>query len=172
MNASKDRDLLQAQSSPVDARETSSIVIKKIGVLVFSLAVSSALLASHPGTIETPLADGGLVISKSFKKNWVIYSSVGGGTDVKGNETKRKWWCLWLCKVRVDKNAERIAIMNVYYAEVSPGVFASSPEGPVICNNASSCEQKHWAFGIGVKIEFPGAARAPRHCPDCFRSTA
>ena len=129
--------------------------------IVVWLALASTALADHPRSIETPLGDGGLVTSKSFKTNLLIYRSIGGRTDVKGKETKRKWWCVWLCKRRVDKNAERITVRNTYFSEVSPGVFASLEADPKTCTNASSCEQKEWAFGAGIKLTFPEGGPSP-----------
>ena len=122
------------------------------------LALSSVALADHPSSIDTPLNGGGLVISQSFRTNLLVYRSIGGRTEVKGSEQKRKWWCAWLCKRRVDKNAERITITNTYFSEVSPGVFAALEREPKTCNNASSCEQKEWAAGVGIKLQFPGTS--------------
>jgi hypothetical protein len=118
-------------------------------------------MADYPSSIDTPLSDGGLVVSKSFKTNLLVYYSIGGRTDVKGKEQKRKWWCLWLCKRRVDKNAERITISNTYFSEVTPGVFAVLERDPKTCNNASSCEQKEWAAGVGIKLQFPEGGTSP-----------
>jgi len=110
--------------------------------------------------------DGGLVESESFKNNYFIYKSVGGRTDVKGKEKKRKWWCFYLCKRRVNKDAERITISNTYYAEVATGVFAELPAPPRTCNNTSSCEQKEYAFGAGVKLKFPDGGVSPSTIDD------
>lgn len=130
--------------------------MKKLTFCVVWLALSAPLLADHPKSIDTPIDGGGLVISKSFKTNLLVYRSIGGGTDVKGQEQKRKWWCVWLCKRRVDKNAERITISNTYFAQITPGVFASLQRDPKTCTNTSSCEQKETAVGVGVKLPFPG----------------
>ena len=115
----------------------------------------------YPSSIDTPLSDGGLVVSKSFKTNLLVYRSIGGRTDVKGKAKKRKWWCLWLCKRRVEKNAERITISNTYFSEITPGVFAVLERDPKTCNNASSCEQKEWAVGVGIKLQFPAGGTSP-----------
>jgi hypothetical protein len=152
--------------TPVDREKGKSYVLslitmKKLALCVLSLVSSSLLLADPPSSIDTPLNDGGLVVSKSFKTNLVVYSSIGGRTDVKGKEQKRKWWCLWLCKRRVDKKAERITISNTYFSEVTPGVFAVLERDPKICNNASSCEQKEWAAGVGIKLQFPEGGTTP-----------
>lgn len=118
-------------------------------------------MADHPNSIDTALNDGGLVVSKSFQTNLLVYRSIGGRTDVKGKEQKRKWWCVWLCKRRVDKNAERITISNTYFSEITPGVFAVLQRDPKTCNDASSCEQKEWAVGVGIKLQFPGGGTSP-----------
>lgn len=135
--------------------------MRKLITFVLLLGATSLLLADHPSSIQTPLDDGGLVSSKSFKSNYLIYRSIGGSTKVQGKEQKRKWWCLWLCKRRVDKNAQSITITNTYYSEVQPGVFAVLERAPKTCTNTSSCEQKEWAFGLGVKLEFPGGGPSP-----------
>ena len=114
-----------------------------------------------PSSIDTPLSDGGLVVSKSFKTNLLVYRSIGGRTDVKGKEQARKWWCLWLCRVRVEKKAERITISNTYFSEITPGVFAVLERESKTCNNASSCEQKEWAVGVGIKLQFPAGGTSP-----------
>ena len=101
------------------------------------------------------------MVSHSFKTNFGIYRSIGGGTDVKGKEQKRKWWCVWLCTRRVDKKAERITIANTYFHEITPGVFATLTRDPKSCTNTSSCEQKEWAVGVGMKLEFPGGGGSP-----------
>jgi hypothetical protein len=118
-------------------------------------------MTHHPTSIDTPLDDGGLVVSRSFKTNLLIYRSIGGRTDVKGKEQKRKWWCVWLCKQRVDKTAERITISNTYFSEITPGVFAVLERDPKTCNKASSCEQKEWAVGVGIKVQFPAGSTSP-----------
>lgn len=135
--------------------------MKKLTAWVVLFALSSLLLADHPSSIDTPLNDGGLVVSKSFKTNLLVYRSIGGRTDVKGKEQKRKWWCVWLCKQRVDKKAERITISNTYFSEITPGVFAALERDPKTCGNASSCEQKEWALGVGIKLEFPAGGTSP-----------
>ena len=135
--------------------------MKKLALVVLWLAFSSLLLADHPGSIDTPLSDGGVVASESFKSNYLVYRSIGGSTDVKGKQQKRKWWCAWLCSRRVEKNAERITIRNVYYSEVAPGVFAVLQRDPRTCLDASSCSQKEWAVGVGVKLEFPEGGANP-----------
>jgi hypothetical protein len=114
-----------------------------------------------PSSINTPLSDGGLAVSTSFKTNLLVYRSIGGRTDVKGKEQKRKWWCVWLCKRRVEKKAERITISNTYFSEITPGVFAVLERDPKTCNNASSCEQKEWAVGVGIKLQFPAGGTSP-----------
>ena len=135
--------------------------MKKLALVVLWLAFSSLLLADHPGSIDTPLSDGGVVASGSFKSNYLVYRSIGGSTDVKGKQQKRKWWCAWLCSRRVEKNAERITIRNIYYSEVTPGVFAVLERDPRTCLDASSCSQKEWAVGVGVKLEFPEGGANP-----------
>ena len=133
---------------------------KQACLWVVALTICTAALADHGGKIETPLNDGGLVISTSWKSNYLVYRSIGGETEVKGKEQKRKWWCVWLCKRRVDKNATRIEILNTYFAEVQPGVFARL-ERQKVCSNASSCKQREWAAGVGVKLTFPGGSTTP-----------
>lgn len=135
--------------------------MKKLAILVLLLGTSSLLLADHPSSIDTALDDGGVVVSKSFKTNLLVYRSIGGSTKVQGKEKKRKWWCAWLCKRRVDKDAERITVTNTYYSEVSPGVFAVLQRDPKTCTDTSSCEQKEWAIGLGIKIEFPDGGPSP-----------
>ena len=135
--------------------------MKRFALAVLWLASSSLLLADHPGSIDTPLPDGGVVASASFKSNYLVYRSIGGRTDVKGQQQKRKWWCAWLCTRRVEKNADRITIRNTYYSEVTPGVFAVLERDPRTCLNASSCSQKEWSVGAGVTLEFPAGGANP-----------
>lgn len=135
--------------------------MKRPGILLFLMAATTVLLADHPGSIETALDDGGLATSKSFKSNYLIYRSIGGETRVQGKEKKRKWWCAWLCKRRVDKNAERITVANTYFSEVQPGVFAVLEREPRTCNDASSCGQKEWAAGLVVERTFPNGSTTP-----------
>ncbi|MGB5658445.1 MAG: hypothetical protein WBO54_03105 [Thermoanaerobaculia bacterium] len=129
--------------------------------LVMALAISTPLRSDHGDRRENPLDAGGIVISKSFKTNLIIYKSVGGETVVKGKEKKRKWWCAWLCRRRVSKDADRIEITNTYYSEISPGVFAELVREPRVCTNTDSCEQKEYAFGVGVKLKFPDGGPSP-----------
>lgn len=118
------------------------------------IAASVPAFGSHaPESQEAPLAGGGLRKHESFKSNYIVYKSVGGETEVLGKEMKRKWWCVWLCKRRVAKNAEKITVHNTYYHEVQPGVFASLQDFK-ICTNASSCSVKHWSVGAFVKMKF------------------
>lgn len=130
--------------------------MKKTRLFLILLGVSSILFADHPSSIEIPLDDGGLVKTKSFKKNYWVYRSIGGRTEVKGKQKKRKWWCAWLCKRRVKKKAESIVITNTYYSETAPGVFAALERNPKTCSNASSCQQKESALGFVVEIQFLG----------------
>ncbi|MEX0644608.1 MAG: hypothetical protein WD076_04815 [Parvularculaceae bacterium] len=131
---------------------------------VFALLGIPALGSHAPAKVEEALSDGGLRHSESFKTNYYIYKSIGGETWLKGKEKKRKWWCAWLCKRRVDKKAELITIHNTYYAEVSPGFF-SSIERLKTCANAASCKQKEWSIGVGVKLPFPGESGSPTPSP-------
>jgi hypothetical protein len=130
---------------------------KRIVCLAMMLALCSSALADHGDKRETTLNDGGLVTSTSWKSNYIVYKSVGGETVVKGKEMKRQWWCVWLCKRRVDKNAERIEIVNTYFSEVQPGVFARL-ERAQVCTNKASCKQSEWAIGVGVKMQFPNGS--------------
>lgn len=128
-----------------------------IGIVIAASLVAVPANANHaPESQEAPLADGGLRQHESFKTNYYVYRSIGGETAVLGKEKKRRWWCVWLCKTRVAKKAEEIIVRNTYYAEVQPGVFASVVGDAVVCANASSCGDKHWAFGATIKIPFPG----------------
>jgi hypothetical protein len=124
------------------------------------LTLCSSAYADHGEKHETTLSDGGLVTSTSWKSNYLIYRSIGGETEVKGKEKQRKWWCAWLCKRRVSKNAERIEITNTYFSEVQPGVFARLDRAKV-CTNTDSCEQAEWAVGAGVKLSFPNGGPSP-----------
>jgi hypothetical protein len=136
--------------------------MKRQLVLLLMLSLTSTvLIADHPSSIDTALSTGGKGTSHSFKNSYVIYRSVGGRTDIKSDKEERKWWCVWLCKRPVPKKAQRIAIANSYYAEVQTGVFAVLQRGPKICNNASSCELKEWAFGLAVELEFPDGGASP-----------
>lgn len=134
----------------------------KIACAVLLLWICAVAWADHGGRRETSLEDGGLVISTSWKSNYLVYRSIGGETTAKGKETKRKWWCAWLCKQRVGKKAQRIQIANTYFSEVSPGVFASLEREPKVCTNAESCKQNEWAVGVGIKLNFPnGGSPSP-----------
>jgi hypothetical protein len=136
--------------------------MKRQLVLLLTLSLTSnVLVADHPKSIETAVNVGGKGTSQSFKNNYFIYRSIGGRTDIVSNKTERKYWCLWLCKVPVPRKAERIVVANTYYAEVQTGVFAVLERGPKTCSNASSCEQKEWAFGLAVELEFPGGGASP-----------
>ncbi|MEM8500947.1 MAG: hypothetical protein AAF542_23235 [Pseudomonadota bacterium] len=125
--------------------------------LLLALFTSGSTIANHvDDKYERPLDDGGKYTSKSFKTNFLVYKSIGGSTSVKGKEKKRKWYCVWLCKVRKDKKVQRIVIQNTYYSELSPGNFTLYQEQPKVCENSSSCTQKEWAAGASIKIPFPG----------------
>ena len=128
---------------------------------MFALVLCSTAHADHGEKVDTSLNDGGLVTSTSWKSNYLIYRSIGGKTEVKGKEMRRKWWCAWLCKRRVNKNAERIEILNTYFAEVQPGVFAKLERPVKMCTNTDSCEQKEWAAGVAVKLTFPNGSTTP-----------
>ena len=117
-------------------------------------AAAAPAFGNHaPESQEAALADGGLRTHESFKSNYLVYKSVGGETAILGKEKKRKWWCAWLCKRRVAKNAETITVVNTYYHEVQPGVFASIQDFKT-CTNASSCAIRHWSVGALVKMKF------------------
>lgn len=124
----------------------------------FLLATYGAIsFADHLNSTESDdLESGGFRESKSWKTDWKIYKSVGGETFLKGKEKKRKWWCVWLCKRRVDKKADLIIIQNTYFSEISPGIFSSFQAGPKECKNKASCKQREWAFGGAIEIPFPG----------------
>ncbi len=127
-----------------------------IGAAVVVAVEASPVFAGHaPESQEASLADGGLRSHESFNSDYLVYRSAGGETVVLGKEKKRRWWCVWLCKTRVAKKADKIRLSNTYYAEVQPGIFAFVGES-VVCVNASSCESKHWAFGRTVEMSFPG----------------
>lgn len=87
--------------------------------------------------------------------NFYVYRSIGGETYLKGKEQERKWWCVWLCKRNVDKNADSIIVENAYYAEVQPGIFASLQTART-CKHSASCKLKEWAVGFLIKMNFPG----------------
>jgi hypothetical protein len=129
--------------------------------MIVALVLCSTANADHGERVDTSLNDGGLVTSTSWKSNYLIYRSIGGKTEVKGKEMKRKWWCAWLCKRRVNKNAERIEILNTYFAEVQPGVFAKLERPVKVCTNTDICEQKEWAAGVAVKLTFPNGSTTP-----------
>jgi hypothetical protein len=133
---------------------------KRTVFVVMALALCSTAHADHGEKHETALSDGGLVTATSWKSNYYIYRSIGGETEVKGKQMERKWWCVWLCKRRVSKNAERIEISNTYFAEVQAGVFARL-ERVKVCTNTDSCQQKEWAVGVGVKLSFPNGGPGP-----------
>jgi hypothetical protein len=126
-------------------------------VIVGLAALSAVSLASHlPSQEKHDLEDGGYRDSKSWNKNWYVYRSIGGETTLKGEEKKRKWWCAWLCSIRIDKDAESILIQNTYFSEISPNVFSNFEAQPKECRNASSCTQKEWAIGGTIEVPFPG----------------
>lgn len=128
-----------------------------VGAAALIAAASVPAFGSHaPETQEAPLAGGGLRKHESFGKSWYIYNSIGGETKVFGKEKKRKWWCVFLCKRRVSKNAETITVLNTYYHEIQPGVFASTQEFKT-CTNASSCTVRKWSAGAFIEIEFDTA---------------
>ncbi|MEL6951259.1 MAG: hypothetical protein AAGM16_14215 [Pseudomonadota bacterium] len=125
-------------------------------ILVAAIALPALVLADHADPkVKVDLDDGGYRESKSFKSNWLVYRSIGGNTTIKGKEKKRKWYCVWLCKVRVDKKAESITITNYYYSEVSPGVFVSSGPIPKTCEDTASCTLKESAGGFNIDMQFP-----------------
>lgn len=134
---------------------------QQLVLLLTLLLTSTVLVADHPKSIDTSVNTGGKATSQSFKNSYFIYKSIGGRTDVNSDKQERKWWCVWLCTRPVPKKAQRIVIANAYYAEVQAGVFAVSERGPKICNNASSCELKEWAFGLAVELEFPNGGASP-----------
>lgn len=118
---------------------------------------SAVTVAGHLESKEHhDLESGGFRQSKSWKTDWKIYKSIGGESFLKGKEKKRKWWCVWLCKRRVDKKADQIIIQNTYFSELSPGIFSSFQVEPKTCTNKSKCKQKEWAFGGAIEIPFPG----------------
>jgi len=133
---------------------------KRFVCAVLALALCSSASGDHGEKREQPLSGGGLVTSTSWKSNYLVYRSIGGETEVKGATMERKWWCVWLCKRRVDKKAERIEIFNTFFSEVQPGVFARL-ERLQVCANKASCEQSEWAVGLGVKLTFPNGGPSP-----------
>ncbi len=125
-------------------------------MLVAAIALPAIVAADHaPSKQKLDLDDGGYRESKSFKSNWGVYRSIGGNTRIKGKKKKRKWYCGWLCKVRVDKKAESITITNVYYSELSPGVFVESAPIQKTCEDTASCTLKESAAGFNITMRFP-----------------
>lgn len=128
-----------------------------LALCVFCFATAIPSIADHLKAEErSDLADGGIVISKSFKTNRFVYKSIGGNTTVKGKEKKRKWWCAWLCTRRTEKKAERITIQNTYFAKSLTGVFTNQQGTPLECLDSASCTQKEWEVGVLPSITFPG----------------
>lgn len=129
----------------------------RIWTLVFMLflALIGSAMAQYPSERQVDFPDGGFRHSDSFNSNYWIYRSIGGETYLKGKSKERKWYCLWLCQVRVEKKAQSIIIENTYYAEIRPGVFASVAQAAT-CRNAASCKHKNSAVGVVIDINFPG----------------
>jgi hypothetical protein len=108
-----------------------------------------------------------VVEARSFKHNFFFFRSIGGEVTVRGSRRKRRWWCLWLCKTPVAVEADRIEIENRYFAHVVGTPFlvdAASHEKA--CSDCSDCTLKHWAVGIGVKLEFPDGSGKPSTVSD------
>jgi hypothetical protein len=120
---------------------------------------------SHPSSrVET--VDGVRIEAKSFKTNLYFYKSIGGSVEVRG-EPQRRWWCGWLCKTREHVEADRIDLDNAYYTRFdNTAILLESASQQGICTDASDCTVKHWAVGVGVKIEFPGGEASPTGVTD------
>lgn len=121
---------------------------------------------SHPGSISEKIGDVHIK-AKSFRTNLYLYKSIGGAVEVRGEKKKRSWKCLWLCKKRVKVKADRIVITNQYYSRIDDTpVLVSVASSEKTCANASDCTSKHYAYGVGVKIEFPNGGASPSGLDD------
>ena len=120
---------------------------------------------SHPSSrLET--FDSVRVEAKSFKTNAYFYKSIGGSVEVRG-EPKRRWWCGWLCKTREDVDADQIEIDNTYYTRFEgTAILLESASHAQVCADTADCTLKHWAFGVGVQIKFPGGGATPTGVDD------
>jgi len=132
----------------------------KANILISVILVSGTstyALASHDDFIRTDVSDTINVESKSYKRNWFVWRAIGGESKVFGTKKIRKWWCAWLCRRPVSKNAERITILNTYYAEITPENYQPILERFKECSNSSECLQREFAVGAAIKLPFPGA---------------
>ena len=125
---------------------------------------------SHP-RIQVESIDEIRVEANSFKTNLWLYKSIGGEVYIQTQRRRRRWWCLWLCRTRDSVSAERITIDNSYFARVEDTPFLiSAASHEKECRNTSRCTLKHFAFGVGVKLEFPSGGAAPTTVPDLLPS--
>ncbi len=126
-------------------------------VAIVLLASTTPAHADHGAQKEESVKDG-KIVSKSFKRNWLIYKSIGSKTEAKSNKKKRRWWCGWLCKTNKALKVQSIHISNTYYADVDPGapqvLFGHTEEKT--CTDTHSCTLKEWAFGAAPKFSFDG----------------
>jgi len=116
---------------------------------------------SHPNTQTQTFGDVE-VRCKSFNINLILYRSIGTKVEVRGEEMKRRWWCLWLCKTKVPAKADILHVENTYFSVIDnmPVPVRTSIHDKT-CNNASDCKLHHWAVGVGVKITFPNGDATP-----------
>jgi hypothetical protein len=102
-----------------------------------------------------------LVEATAFKTNLFFYKSVGSEVTLRRRRRRRRWWCLWLCRTRDDAQGD-VEISNDYYARYEDtAVLLDVASHATKCRDASDCELKHWAVGVGASIKFPDGHATP-----------
>ena len=96
--------------------------------------------------------NGVRIEAKSFKRNFLIYRSIGCVVTATAEKRRRRWFCLWLCKTRVRKKVPIISIRNTYY--IRTGGTELVEEVPqanhnTTCNNASKCKLRQFVVATG-----------------------
>jgi hypothetical protein len=72
-----------------------------------------------------------------------------------------------LCKTREDVDVDRIELDNTYYTRFEgTAILLESASHARVCTNEPDCTLKHYAFGVGVQIKFPGGDASPTGVSD------
>lgn len=127
-----------------------TVVVPVAFMLITLLHLSSPLFADHPDKSSSQCGEA-LLEAKAFRRNLWFYKAVGARVVVKGAGETRRWWCLWLCKRRVDKSAEQIWIDSTYFFRYRSIVTTTNKS--TNCSGTDSCTLRE--FAAGIAISFP-----------------
>ena len=105
-------------------------------------------------TVSKTSSDGTWRVELSaFKTNLLVYKAIGATLNVQHRERARSWWP-WGPYVDkwVDRAVPALSVQNAYQG-VLPSLAPSVANRSCGATNASSCDCRLWAVGIGISVD-------------------